>query len=646
MTIKQSHRSRWSTWLLLLWLLLALPALAAIGVIAQYEIRHADRIYEGIQAGGIPLGGLTLGGAERALRERLPPFTGAPIIVRDAAHAWTLTPAELGLSIDTRVTAAAAYAIGRQGAETVPLSSPNSPSSLRIIVSDLRSDLSAQYAAWRFGIAITPTLGYDENRLAYALKRIAREVDVPPREGSLTISGLDVIATPGQAGRLVNLDATRARLLPLVRRGGGGTIELAVEDRQPVVVSVDAAAAQARTLLARPVTLLALGAETRQIFEVDRPTLRSWLIFAPTLAPAGVAELSVLVDKGAVAHTLAAMTPQIDRPTRDAELDFDAATKKVKVLASSQVGQELDQKAALAAVETAVVKIAGNEVGASIEISLPVKLLQPKVDSAKIPEMGIVELVSEGTTYFVGSSRERVQNIVAAADKFRGVVVPPGEEFSFNKVVGDVSAANGFAESLIIWGDRTAVGIGGGVCQVSTTAFRAAFFGGFPITERWEHGYVVSWYGEPGLDATIYTPDVDFRFRNDTGHFLLIKANADTARGRITFSFYGTRPNRTVEASKPALSNVRPPEKPLYQQDPSLAAGVIRQVDWAVNGMDAVVKRTIRNGDGTVKEEELTSKYQPWQAVYLYGPGTTLPADAVIAPTPEPTPTLPPKTHP
>jgi vancomycin resistance protein YoaR len=203
-------------------------------------------------------------------------------------------------------------------------------------------------------------------------------------------------------------------------------------------------------------------------------------------------------------------------------------------------------------------------------------------------------------------------------------------------------------DSLIIWGDRTAVGIGGGVCQVSTTAFRAAFFGGFPITERWAHGYVVSWYGEPGLDATIYTPDVDFRFRNDTGHFLLIKASVDTARGRIVFSFYGTRPNRTVEAAKPAITNVRQPEKPLYQEDPGLPTGTIRQVDWPANGMDVTIKRSISNADGTVQEEEFVSKYQPWRAVYLYGPGTALPADAMIAPTPTPapTPTLTPQPHP
>jgi vancomycin resistance protein YoaR len=250
-----------------------------------------------------------------------------------------------------------------------------------------------------------------------------------------------------------------------------------------------------------------------------------------------------------------------------------------------------------------------------------------------------VELVSEGTTNFAGSSRERVQNIVAAANRFRNVVVPPGAEFSFNEHVGEINAESGFVDSYIIWGDRTAVGIGGGVCQVSTTAFRAAFYGGFPITERWAHGYVVSWYGEPGLDATIFTPWVDLRFRNDTGKFLLIKASVDTARSSIAFRFYGTKPARTVEMDKPEISNTRAPEGPIYQEDLTLAAGVLKQVEWARNGMDVVITRRVRTADGQVREDVFRSEYQPWRSLFLVGPGVPVPEGAKIVPVATPTPT-------
>jgi hypothetical protein len=196
--------------------------------------------------------------------------------------------------------------------------------------------------------------------------------------------------------------------------------------------------------------------------------------------------------------------------------------------------------------------------------------------------------------------------------------------------VEDVSAANGFEDSLIIWGDRTAVGIGGGVCQVSTTVFRAAYNGGMPIVERYNHGYVVDWYGEPGLDATIFTPSVDFKFRNDTGAYLLIDPSVDSAGGSITFNFYGTRPAREVYVSEPVISNVVAAPPPLYTVDASVAPGQRKQVDWEKPGMVATVTRTIVEG-GATRTETLVSKYQPWKAVYLVGSEADLPAPAPAA---------------
>ena len=198
---------------------------------------------------------------------------------------------------------------------------------------------------------------------------------------------------------------------------------------------------------------------------------------------------------------------QLNRPAYNAVLDFDREKGQVVVLQPSQPGQSLDVEATVAAIMAAILNETAQHpitrataaLGATEVITAPLTIVQPKVDSNKISELGIVEQVSEGTTYFKGSTSERIHNIVNAAGKFTGTVIPPGEEFSFNTIVGDVTAANGFVDSLIIRGDRTETGVGGGVCQVSTTVFRAAFWGGFPIVERYPHSYVVSWYGEPGL---------------------------------------------------------------------------------------------------------------------------------------------------
>jgi vancomycin resistance protein YoaR len=325
---------------------------------------------------------------------------------------------------------------------------------------------------------------------------------------------------------------------------------------------------------------------------------------------------------------------QFNRAVQEATLDFDPKSRQVKVLTTSHAGQELDVDGSIQAIEAALLEVkpvegAGQAAAGGREINLPVTVRQPKVDASKIAEMGIQELVSEGTTGFAGSSSGRIHNIINAANKCNNVVIAPDDEFSFNRYVGDVTTANGFVDSLVISGDRTEVGVGGGVCQVSTTAFQAAARGGFPIVERWAHSYVVGYYGKPGLDATIYTPTVDFRFKNDTGHYILIKTEVNTAKNQVTFRFYGTKPNRTVEIGEPKITNVTPAPKALYKEDPTLAAGVIKQVDWANSGEDVVVERTIRNGDGTLKTDRFVSKYQAWRAVFLYGPGTQLPAGAL-----------------
>jgi vancomycin resistance protein YoaR len=264
-------------------------------------------------------------------------------------------------------------------------------------------------------------------------------------------------------------------------------------------------------------------------------------------------------------------------------------------------------------------------------LELPVVTVAPAIASDDLDSLGITELVSESTSYFKGSSPGRMRNIALAASKFDGVIVPPGQIFSFNEHLGDVTLENGFDESLIIYGDRTMVGVGGGVCQVSTTVFRAAFMGGFELVERWAHGYRVGWYetnSVPGLDATVYSPDIDFKFRNDTDHYLLIQTETDLEAGTVTFRFYGTNPGREVSLSEPEITNIVKHGPPLYEDDPSLPTGVTKQVDWAIDGMEVTITRTVTAGDDIVHRDILASRYKPWRAIYKVGTGPAEGADS------------------
>jgi vancomycin resistance protein YoaR len=617
MAQRAPRRPRWGLWLYLL-IAAGLLALAATGLVAAYEVRHAGLIYPGVRMGGLELGGMTMDEAAAAIADRYNPYPVEPITIQYGDRTWVLNPPDLGVSVDATRAAAEAFALGRSSLFD-PYAAP---------LPGLVDDLLAQLGLLQWGHSIQPEVRYDDLPVARALRDIARQVDVAAQEAHLQISGTDVFHAPGAAGRRVDFEAMRRAVTGRIREGSGGALELVVQDRQPHILSAETAAGRAKAFFGQTINLSATGAAGERHFAADPATVAGWLVVKPTLDEQGQIAVAAEVDREKIIEFLKPFAKQMSRPAFDAKLDWNPETSSVVVLQPSQTGEQLDLEATADLVAKAVLDPPAGDGPSLREIRAPVVVVAPKVDSDKVAEMGIVEQVSEGTSYFKGSSPERVQNIVAAADKFKGVVVPPGEEFSFNQNVGDITQADGFVDALIIWGDRTAVGIGGGVCQVSTTAYRAAFWGGFPVTERHAHGYVVGWYGEPGMDASIFTPKVDFRFKNDTGHFLLVRSEVDKEKGRITFYFYGTKPDRTVEAGKPVVSNRKPAPPALYQEDPNLAAGQIKQVDWAKEGMDVTVKRTIRSGDGGVKEEKIVSKYRPWQAVYLYGPGTKLPAGA------------------
>jgi vancomycin resistance protein YoaR len=203
-------------------------------------------------------------------------------------------------------------------------------------------------------------------------------------------------------------------------------------------------------------------------------------------------------------------------------------------------------------------------------------------------------------------------------------------------VLGDVSLENGFAEALIIYGGRTIKGVGGGVCQVSTTLFRTVFFAGFPIVERYSHAYRVSYYEmnasgsvDPtlaGMDATVYFPLVDFKFQNDTPYWLLMETYVDVGARTITWKLYSTSDDRSVTWDTTGPANVVPAPSPLFEENPELKEDQIKQVDYAAQGADVTVTRTVWRGGQVYFTDEIQTHYQPWQAVCQYGPGTEDPA--------------------
>ncbi|MBI2594089.1 VanW family protein [Candidatus Curtissbacteria bacterium] len=255
-------------------------------------------------------------------------------------------------------------------------------------------------------------------------------------------------------------------------------------------------------------------------------------------------------------------------------------------------------------------------------IPIPVKVLKPNLTTDKVNKMGIKELIGSGTSLFQHSIENRIYNVNLAARRLNGILVAPGETFSFAKYLGDVSAFTGYKQAYVIQNGKTILGDGGGVCQVSTTLFRAILNGGLPVVERTPHTYRVGYYEQdspPGLDATVYVPSVDLKFRNDTPNHILIQTVVDLNELRLTFNLYGTKDGRITQVSTPVVTNQTPAPEPKYEDDPTLPKGQVKQVDFAAAGAKVYFTRTVTKDGKVIISETFNSNYRPWQAVYLRG---------------------------
>lgn len=334
-------------------------------------------------------------------------------------------------------------------------------------------------------------------------------------------------------------------------------------------------------------------------------------------------ELDIALDEKAISDFVDEIGNSIDVKTVNASLVFDG--ERVTQFTPARDGKSLDRALTreLILSKVSIDNVSGER---EIVINLPVEVTRAKIASEEINSLGIKELVGRGVSYFGGSIANRIHNLSLGANRISGTIVKPGEVFSFNKSVGEVSGETGYKPAYVISSGRTVLDDGGGICQVSTTAFRAALNAGLPIVARTAHAYRVGYYEQrgfkAGLDATVWSPAVDFIFKNDTDNHLLVQAVVDSSNSKLQVDIYGTSDVRRVEMSEPVVSNIRPAPEPRYQDDPSLPAGTIKQVDFAAQGATSVFTRKVYKSDNLILDDIFKSNFRPWQAVYLVGTGS------------------------
>jgi len=306
-----------------------------------------------------------------------------------------------------------------------------------------------------------------------------------------------------------------------------------------------------------------------------------------------------------------------NQPAKNALFKFENG--RVVAFAQELRGQKINEEKFYQLVESSLKNINKKT---KLIINLPLEVIEPEIKLNTINNFGITEKIGEGKSDYSGSIPERIHNIILAASKFQGVLIPPGKIFSFNETIGDISQLTGYKPAYIIKDGKTILGDGGGVCQVSTTLFRAALNAGLEIVERNSHAYRVSYYendSKPGLDATVFAPSVDLKIKNNTPAYILIETEANKEKNLLYFYLFGKKDDRKIEVSEPVIWDILPPLPPKYQDDPTLKKGMTRQIDFPAWGAKTRFHYKVTKDNQIIFEKDFFSFYRPWQAVYLVG---------------------------
>lgn len=312
-------------------------------------------------------------------------------------------------------------------------------------------------------------------------------------------------------------------------------IALRLETQPPTLTAMEASSlvADAEAKVSQPVTILGDGVK----YEISAIELAKWLRITTAKPKTLIALENFLppvseyyyLDSNMVFRYVDTLAKGIDKRAQNAKLAPVAG--KVVVISPDIMGRTVDRRDAISQIQLAVAK--GNPV------SLKITTVEPEIRADNLAGLGLSELVATGWSDFTGSPANRTVNVAVGASKFNGVLIKPGEEFSFNKALGPVDASTGYLPELVILADKTVPEFGGGLCQVSSTAFRAALNAGLPILERHAHAYPIGYYLPYGVDATIYLPSPDLRFANDTGKYIFIQTRIEGRK--LYFDFYGTK---------------------------------------------------------------------------------------------------------
>ena len=595
-------------------LLVVLILIAAGGVwFLSIERRYQQRIYPNVSILGVNVGGLQPAEAEAAITEHFRTFTDAPVILNFEGRSWRVSGQDLGLVMGVHDSVQQAYKIGR--------------------TRDMMSNVQTIWQTLQQRVSVPVLIVVDEAKAQASVARLATIVDAPAHDPTLHMEGTTLVVKDGKPGRMLLVDETVARIREtLALLVSKQQVTVATRELSPRVTNAAIQAARARVveLISQPVTIKVNNKE----FVWSSDDLARMIEIVQKSDKNGIDSYHVFLNPYQIERRMEVIgetTQTIPVYPRVAWNGGD-----LQIIKAGAPGWRINKHESR--------DLVVNNVDQGIRtVELHPRYVAVPIDKNNLASLGITELISEGKSDFTGSAPYRVTNIQAGLALLDGVLIAPGDEFSFDATVGQIDETNGFVKGYAIIQSRTQLEFGGGICQDSTTVFRAAFWAGLPITERWGHSFYISWYdkyGPTGMDATIFTGGPDLKFLNDTGHWLLMQTYSNPKTGVASVRLYGTSPNRKVEMTQVIRDRIAAPTTPVYVTDPEQPAGAVKQSDHARDGLTIEIVRTVTELDGTVRDpDKYTTRFKPWPNIFVFNP-VDLASNNPKIPMPPPSPNL------
>ncbi len=561
-----------------------------------YSLVFQDKIFPKVYALGINLGGMTRQEALAAVNGKLNAFKIAGLTVKVNNTSYIISADKVGFPQNEEDLVVAAWQTGR--------------------TQSLAEDFTERIKLLFSHRNMYSGSLYDQQKLQAEVAEMAEAVDKPVKDISLAVNGTEVtIATATRAGKIINQSEVIKTLGGKISRLDFSPLTVTASDQYPAVTyaSAEKARNKAMAMFAENLTLKTQG----QNFTINPEMIGGWIATRPNGA-----DLEVFLDKKKVAEYVESLANALNVEPQNSSLKVIGG--KVADFQRPEDGHLLDQEQAIDDIIGSI-ESRPNGYSENEAIELVIKEVSSSITSLSTEDLGIKELIGKATTPFAGSPANRIANIKNGTKFLSGILVKPGEEFSTVDALGKIDNTTGYLPELVIKGDRTVPEFGGGLCQVSTTLFRALLNAGLPITARQAHSYRVPYYEKdgdgnyigPGLDATIYQPQPDLKFVNDTGNSILIWGYVKGSK--VTFEIYGTKDDRKAEVIGPEKLSETPAGDPIYAETDTLAKGVTKQIETPHPGGTATATYRVTYPNGEVKEQIFKSSYRAWPARYLVG---------------------------